>query len=139
MKINGLNSAAQDNQSQTKTQSSDDSSKIVAQDVVNDAGQIKIKSSSLPKTKYEKDEMPLSEKTIIDAIEKANKALEGPNRRLQFSIHRPTHQIVVKVINSDTGETIREIPSEKILDMVAKMQESAGTTGMTGILVDKKV
>ena len=138
MRINGLNSA-QDNQLQTKTQSSDDSSKVLTQNVGQDAGSIKIQNDSLSKTKYQKDEMPISEKTVIDAIEKANKAIEGPNRKLQFSIDRPTHEIVVKVINSDTGELIREIPSEKILDMVAKMQEAAGTSGMAGMLVDQKV
>ena len=40
---------------------------------------------------------------------------------------------MVKVINEDTNEVIREIPPEQILDMVAKMWELAG------ILVDKSV
>jgi len=32
----------------------------------------------------------------------------------------------VKVLDSETNEVIREIPPEKILDMVAKMWELAG-------------
>ena len=40
---------------------------------------------------------------------------------------------MVKVINSETNEVIREIPPEKILDLVAKMWELAG------ILVDERV
>lgn len=76
--------------------------------------------------------MSISEKAIIEAIEKANKVLDGANKSFEFSIHAKTHQIMVKVINSDTKEVIREIPPEKILDMVAKMWE------MAGIMVDER-
>ena len=77
-------------------------------------------------------ELPLSDKVVIDAIEKANRAISGANRRFEFSIHEKTKQIMVKVINSDTDELVREIPPEKILDMVARMWE------MSGILVDER-
>ena len=87
---------------------------------------------NLNDNKYTKDEMSISEKTIIDTIEKANKAIDGPNKRFEFSIHKGTHEIVVKVLNNDTGEVLKEFPSEKILDMVAKMWE------MAGIVVDER-
>ena len=77
-------------------------------------------------------ELPISDKVVIDAIEKANRAISGANRRFEFSIHEKTKQIMVKVINSDTNELVREIPPEKILDMVARMWE------MSGILVDER-
>lgn len=77
-------------------------------------------------TTQDKKELPVSEKVIIDAIEKANKAISGGNRRFEFSIHSKTKEIMVKVIDSDTGNVIREIPSEKTLDMVAKFWEMAG-------------
>lgn len=81
---------------------------------------------------YEKDNMHISERVVIDAIEKANKAISGGNRRFEFSIHEKTNEIMVKVFNSETDELIREIPNEKILDMVAKLCE------MAGILVDER-
>lgn len=80
----------------------------------------------------EKDEHNLSEKTIIEAIEKANKAITGINTQLEFSIHEKSKEIMVKVIDSDTQKVIREIPPEKILDMVATMLE------MAGIIVDER-
>lgn len=83
-------------------------------------------------TDYEKKELPVSDKVVIDAIQKANKAIMGANTRFEFSIHEKTKEIVVKVINSDTNEVIREIPNEKILDMVAKMWE------MAGLIVDER-
>lgn len=68
----------------------------------------------------------LGEKTIIDAIERANKIMEINNRQFQFSIHEKTKHIMIKEVNIQTKEIIREIPAEKILDMVAKMCELAG-------------
>ncbi len=70
--------------------------------------------------------VPLGEKQLINAIEKANKAVEGLNTSCKFSIHESTKQIMVKVVDTDTGKVIREVPPEKILDLVAKMCERAG-------------
>lgn len=68
----------------------------------------------------------LSEKTIKEVIENTNKKLESTDKKFEFSVHEQTNEIMVKVINKETDEVIREIPSEKILDMVAKMMELAG-------------
>ncbi len=83
-------------------------------------------------TDTEKKNLPVSEKFIIEAIEKANKAIEGARTEFRFSIHKETHEIMVKVMDKDKGEVIREIPPKDILDMVAKMWELAG------IIVDEK-
>lgn len=80
----------------------------------------------------EKREHYFTEKSVIDAIEKANKLIIGTRTEMEFSIHEKTKEIMVKVIDSDTKEVIREIPREKLLDMVAKMWE------MAGILVDER-
>lgn len=74
-----------------------------------------------------------SEENIIDAIEEANKHFIVYDRRFEFSIHDKTKQIMVKVIDVNTDEVIRELPSEKILDIVAAMWE------VSGIIVDKKI
>lgn len=81
---------------------------------------------------FERRELPISEKVVIDAIERANRAISGANRRFEFSIHEKTKEIMIKVIDSDTNQVIREIPPEKILDMVAKMWE------MAGLIVDER-
>lgn len=55
------------------------------------------------------------------------------NLELHFTIHRPTGEVIARIVNRETGEVIREIPPEKFLDMIAKLQELAG------ILVDEVV
>ncbi len=83
-------------------------------------------------SEIEKRSLLVSEKVVIEAIEKANKAISGGNRRFEFSIHEETKAIVVKVIDADTNELIREIPPEKILDIIAAIWE------MAGIIVDER-
>lgn len=77
-------------------------------------------------------EKPQSEHEVIMAIEKANKHFKMYDRRLEFSIHDVTKQIMVKVIDTENDQVIREIPSEKILDMVAHLWQ------ISGVLVDEK-
>lgn len=78
------------------------------------------------------DRNQAQEHEVIQAIEKANKHFKSYDRRLEFTIHDKTKQIMVKVIDTEDDSVIREIPSEKILDMLAKLWE------MSGLFVDEK-
>ena len=72
------------------------------------------------------------EHEMIASIESANQDLKTVDKRLEFSIQEKTKQIMVKVIDQHTDEVIREIPSQKILDVIAGILECAG------IIVDEK-
>jgi flagellar protein FlaG len=69
---------------------------------------------------------------VKNAVAKINKVLEGEGSHLQYEKHDVLNQMIIRVIDNNTNEVIKEIPSKKILDMVAKMCE------MAGVLVDKK-
>lgn len=84
------------------------------------------KVMELINVKKKKNEEKVSEDFIIKSIEETNEKLELADRKLEFSIHDKTKQIVVKVINTKNNEVVREIPSEKILDLVANMLEQSG-------------
>lgn len=77
-------------------------------------------------TEFDKQVLPIGEKVLISAIEKANKALSGSTRHFEISIHEKTRDIMVKVIDSETKQVVREIPPEKILDLVSRLWELAG-------------
>ena len=81
---------------------------------------------------YEVGAMPVSDRVIMQSVQKVNKALSGGNRRFEFSIHEKTNQVVLKIFDSETNDLIKEIPNEKVLDMVAKICE------MSGVLVDER-
>ena len=72
------------------------------------------------------------EEAIIKAIEEANQKINGGDREFEFGIHTGTKQITVKIIDTKTREVLKEIPPEKILDMVASLCEFAG------LFVDEK-
>lgn len=54
------------------------------------------------------------------------------NTVAEFGYNEPTNRITIKIKDKDTDEVIKEIPSEKALEMLAKAWELAG------ILVDEK-
>lgn len=83
----------------------------------------------------ETEKKEINEDELIQAIKDVNKSIKAYDRRLEYSVHEKTNTIMVKVIDTSDGNerVIREIPPEKILDMVAKMWELAG------IIVDERV
>lgn len=70
--------------------------------------------------------------TVQEAVDDINKVLHYLNERLEFSVHEATNRIMVRVLDRETEEVLREIPPEQILDLVAKLWE------LVGLLVDKK-
>lgn len=78
----------------------------------------------------EERERVASEASIKEATNRANRSME--RTRCEYSYHKETNRVSIKVIDKDTDKVIREIPPEKSLDMLQKMWE------MAGILVDEK-
>ena len=61
-----------------------------------------------------------------------NHTFEIQRRSVRFKIHERTNEVMVKIVDADTEEVLREIPPEKLLDMFANMLELAG------LLVDER-
>ena len=70
---------------------------------------------------------------LEDKVEQLNKTVEIFDKRLHFQIHEETNRIMVQVIEASTEEVLSEIPPERVLDLVARIEE------MIGLVVDKKV
>lgn len=51
----------------------------------------------------------------------------------KFGIHEKTNRIVIKLVDRETQEVIKEIPPEKTLELLAKRMELAG------VLVDERM
>ena len=65
-------------------------------------------------------------------IDEMNKKINNSNSEAVFGIHEDTNRIMIKILDKDTKEVIKEFPPEKTLDMIAKIWE------MAGILVDER-
>lgn len=80
-----------------------------------------------------KDGMDLSDvnaEQLIEIKDSLNQALSPINVALDFEERKEVEDIVVKVMNKETEEVIRQIPPEAMLKMAQRIQE------MTGLLVD---
>lgn len=72
--------------------------------------------------------------------EKLDKVVEGLNEFLQpsdtslkFELHDKLNEYYVTIVDNETSEVIKEIPSKKMLDLYAAMTE------FLGLVVDKKI
>lgn len=73
-----------------------------------------------------------AESKVDQAVERLNKMADLFAVALRFSVDKETDRIVVRMIDSQTGELIRQIPPQQLLDIAAKMQE------VLGVLFDAK-
>ncbi|MCD6362793.1 MAG: flagellar protein FlaG [Synergistetes bacterium] len=87
----------------------------------------------LKRIQEEQKKIVRGEQNINEAVEKLNKTLDLFDIQVRFKIHKETKDIMIKVVDMKNNKVIREIPPEKILDMVAKMME------FLGLLFDEKV
>ena len=65
------------------------------------------------------------------ALEEINQQLRAWKTQLQFDVDPNVHQVVVSIIDSETGDKIRTIPSEALLRiarMIVQMQGNAVQT-----------
>lgn len=60
------------------------------------------------------EQHPSSEK-LKGMVDNINRVLKLANRNLEFSVDESTSKQVVKLVDSDTGDLIRQFPSEEML------------------------
>jgi len=75
----------------------------------------------------------VSEREVRDVVEDVQQYLLEHNIRLSFSLHDKTGDLVVRVLDKDTGEVIRQIPPEEMLKLREKLEQ------LTGVLLNGKV
>jgi flagellar protein FlaG len=99
------------------------------------------KKASQPHRALEKEtrsaEVIKNEKRSAEEIRKdldvINAQLKIMNRSIQFSIDDSSHDIVVKVINKESGEVIRQLPPESAIRLREHMTE------VSGLIVEEEV
>jgi len=72
-----------------------------------------------------------SREEMSDLIEKLNQGVREMHERLSFSFHEKTKRIIVRIVNSDTNEVIREIPPKDAIKLLEHIQD------FLGMLVDE--
>ncbi|MFW7431948.1 flagellar protein FlaG [Vagococcus carniphilus] len=73
-----------------------------------------------------------SQEQLQKMIDQSNKHLLGKDAKLTYKVHESTKKTIITLVDTNTEEVIREIPSEKMLDSIANIWE------MVGIIVNKE-
>lgn len=68
---------------------------------------------------------------LEEAVEKMNKLIRVFKHALQFEVVKP-NRIVVRLVDTETGDVIRQVPPEQLLKAFYRMEEAIG------ILLDEK-
>ncbi len=63
---------------------------------------------------------------LDDAIKSINKAMQSMSRDVEFSIDDESERVVVKVIDRETSEVLRQIPSEEALAISKALDKLQG-------------
>ncbi|NJP37083.1 flagellar protein FlaG [Alkalicoccus luteus] len=76
---------------------------------------------------------PWSQENLDRSLEGMNELSIMKERSLKFEQHDTLDRTMVKIIDRETDEVVRELPPEEFLDMISSMLEFAG------LLFDRKV
>lgn len=63
------------------------------------------------------------QKGVGDAVERLRTQMQSLQRNLNFSVDDSTGDVVVQVVDSDSGKVVRQIPSEDILRLAERLDE----------------
>jgi flagellar protein FlaG len=72
---------------------------------------------SLPKTAA-----PPPPERVAQAVQQIQSYLNDSQRQLQFQIDQGSGRTIVRVVNPETGELIRQIPSEEAVKLAAAIK-----------------
>lgn len=73
----------------------------------------------------------LDDSVVEELLASVNRRLLTADKRLQFLIHEGTGRVQLRVLERSTDEVIRELPPDRMLDLVEKMHE------LIGLLIDE--
>ncbi|MDH5216473.1 MAG: flagellar protein FlaG [Gammaproteobacteria bacterium] len=79
------------------------------------------KSSSAEKLPVE-----ATEQDVNAAIGKLKDYVQNLDRELQFQVDKDTGKTVVKILDADTNEVVRQIPSEEVLELTKHLDNVQG-------------
>jgi len=75
---------------------------------------------------------PLDRRTVEEAVQKVQKTVAAFNSALQFQIDEDTEKLVIKIVDTNTKEVIKQIPPQEVLDIAKALDK------LQGLLVREK-
>ena len=79
------------------------------------------------------NKQPLTVEQLENVAQQLQDFVGNMNRGLEFSVDKDSGRDVIKVIDKNSGDLVKQFPSEEVLSLVAKLSD------MVGGFVDAKV
>ena len=95
--------------------------------------QQKLQQSQYKNNDQDEKAQPLEREQLEQMVQQLQDFMGEMNRSLQFKVDEDSGRDVIKVLDKNSGEVIKQYPSEEVLSLVSKLSESAG------ILIDQTV
>ncbi len=74
----------------------------------------------------EKSQQQRANEQLQEAVAELNSFVQNINRSLQFNVDNESGGTIIKVLDSETEELIRQIPSAELLELSKRIEENAG-------------
>lgn len=68
----------------------------------------------------------VSQESLRESVERAREIVESQVRDLSFAIDDRTGELIVQVVDRESQEVIRQIPSEEMLRLAERLEEMSG-------------
>lgn len=75
---------------------------------------------------------------FADSLNQLNDMMQTNGTNLSFSINEETKQPIVTVTDKESGDVIRQIPSEEMQEFSARVRQMSETQFSLGIVVDRR-
>lgn len=88
------------------------------------------------------EDRQLSREEMTKAADSFVELAQTLNKELRFSVNSELDRTVVQVVDRESGETIRQIPSEELVRLAERMRDMAPDQAIdsaTGLLIDSRV
>ena len=80
------------------------------------------------------------DQNLHEATEILQTHFDVNNKKLDFSVHGDSGRMIVKIIDPDSGEILKELPSEAVLKMADDIKQfQADIFSSSGLLLDEMV
>jgi len=112
-----------------RSQSSNVAGETAAQSITASVRAAEVSTSTADAAKESTQRQQLTNEVVKAAAAVGDNVLKAINKDLQFQVDDATKQVVVKIVNSKTGEVIRQIPSVEMLDFIRVMKEQEENSG----------
>ena len=78
-------------------------------------------------TVKETEKADMSSKQMEMVAQQLQEFVGKMNKGLEFSVHQDSGRDVIKVIDKNNGDLIKQYPTEEVLDLVTKLSDATGS------------